>query len=221
MSNPNTTISILIVDDHRLFRDGLRKNLEEDAGIRIAAEAGTGREAIILTGKHSPDIITMDINLPDMSGIEVVRRIRKIRPATRIIGLSMYSDRPLVLSMIKAGATGFLTKTCSAAELSDAVYAVAAGKNYICTDVMDDVIRSALDPDETDEPSMEAKLTKREQQILKFISDGKTSTHIAETLGISVRTVEKHRKNIMDKLDIRTVAQLTKYAIRQGLTQLE
>tara|TARA_B100000614_G_C14466275_1_gene460610 strand:- start:538 stop:1026 length:489 start_codon:yes stop_codon:yes gene_type:complete len=162
----------------------------------------------------------MDINLPDLNGLEATRQILAETPGAKILALTMHTDKVYVMGMMKAGAVGFLTKTCSANELYNAIRRVSSGRAYICDDVIDIVLETAVNPDICPQ-GQEKELTRRESQILKLISEGDTNLQIANAQCISSRTVEKHRKSVMDKLGIRTVAQLTKYALKNGLTFID
>jgi len=221
MKRTTETISVLIVDDHRLVRDGLKSSLEKDKTISPVYEAENGHTAILLAERHHPDIVLMDISLPDCSGMDATRQILDNNPAVKVLCLSMYKDKIYVAGMMQAGAAGYLTKTCSAGELIDAIHKIFSGKPCFCDEVLEYVMHMARHPFFCKGISPENPLTRRESQILRCIADGLTSRKIAETLRISTRTVEQHRKNIMNKLDIRTTARLTKFAIRQGLAFLE
>jgi two-component system nitrate/nitrite response regulator NarL len=213
----NSNISVLIVDDHRIMRDGLKANLKNDVRISRIYEAGNGRDAILSAEKYFPDIVIMDINLPDFSGIDVTRQILKINSNIKVIGLTMHKDKIHVMQMMAAGACGFLTKTCSAKELSYAIHKVLSGKICVCDEVMEIVVEMAAKGDEKMDEAIFFPLSRRETQILKLIADGLTNSEIADVLGISARTVETHRQNLMTKLDIRKIALLTKFALRQGI----
>ncbi len=214
-------ISVLIVDDHRIVRDGLKATLKKDEKISRVYEAGTGAEAVALASIHCPHVVIMDINLPDVNGMETTRRILKDNDTIKVIGLSMHKDKVHVMKMMAAGACGFLTKTCSAGELLNAVYKVTAGKVCVCDEVMNYVIEMKADGGDCLENYFPVQLTLRETQILKLIAEGLTSSEIAGMLDLSPRTVETHRQNLMDKLDIRKTALLTKFAIQQGIAFLD
>ncbi|MCG8615879.1 MAG: response regulator transcription factor [Desulfobacterales bacterium] len=212
--------SVLIVDDHRLMREGLKSNLSQFTDISDIHQAGNGLDAVRMAAELKPDVIIMDINLPDLNGMEATRQILAETPEAKILALTMHTEKVYVMGMMKAGASGFLTKTCSARELYKAIQRVSSHKAYICDEVIDIVLDTAVNPDITP-PGRGKELTRRESQILKLISEGNTNVEIADILCISNRTVEKHRKSIMDKLGIRTVAQLTKYALKKGLTFID
>ncbi len=217
MKYQREAISVLIVDDHRLVREGLKSNLDEYDRVSTIYEAGNAQEAIYKASEHSPDVVIMDINLPDLSGMEATRLILENNPEIKVLGLTMHTEKAYVMGMMKAGAIGFLTKTCSAKDLHHAIQKVSSNQAYICDEVLGFVVETAVNPLQTAQ-FMNEELTRRESQILKLVADGKTNNDISEVLNISTRTVEKHRKNLMDKLDIRTIAQLTKYALKHGLT---
>ncbi|EMS80655.1 response regulator [Desulfotignum phosphitoxidans] len=212
-----SNISVLIVDDHRIIRDGLKSNLKKDDKISPIYEAGNGRDAIRFATKYFPDIVIMDINLPDFNGIEVTRQILKINSNIKVIGLTMHNDKIHVMRMMAAGACGFLTKTCSAKELTHAIHDVFSGKTWVCDEVMEIVAEMGANGDDKVDKTTFLPLSRRETQILKLIADGLTNSEIADVLEISVRTVETHRQNLMTKLDIRNIALLTKFALRQGI----
>jgi len=214
-------ISVLIVDDHRIVRDGLKASLQKDEKISTVFEAGTGAEAMVLASTHCPDVVIMDIGLPDFNGMETTRRILKDNNAIKVIGLTMHKDKVHVMKMMAAGACGFLTKTCSSRELLNAVHKVVSGKICVCDEVMNYVFEMKTDGGGCLEKYFPVQLTLRETQILKFIAEGLTSGEIAVILDLSPRTVETHRQNLMDKLDIRKTALLTRFAIQQGIAFLQ
>jgi len=220
MNEHKKTISVLIVDDHRLMRDGLKSYLQQCDEFSDIYETGSGLEAIHMVENSQPDVILMDVNLPDINGMEATRQIIENAPGTKVLALTMHTDKEYVMGMMKAGALGFLTKTCSANELCHAVKKVYSNKVYICEDVLEIVLETAVNsPGEQN--SCFPELTKRESQVLKLIADGNTNAEISKILCISPRTVEKHRNNLMNKLGMKTVAQLTKYAIKSGLSFIE
>ena len=210
---------IMLVDDHAILRHGL-KNSFESMGHTVVGEAANGREAIRMAAEHFPQIILMDINMPDLNGVDATRRILENDPRVKVIGLSMYSDPPYVLGMLEAGAAGFLLKTCSFNEVETAINDVMEGKVYLCSEVTGVVVRNALHPDTERKESLVTLMTSRDREVLQLIAEGRTSIEIAAILKISKRTVDNHRANLMEKLNIRTVAGLTKFALREGLTSL-
>lgn len=214
-------ISVLIVDDHRIVRDGLMSSLKKDEKIATVYEAATGREAVLVASKLCPDIVIMDINLPDINGIETTRRILKVNSTVKVIAFTMHKDKIHVMKMMAAGACGFLTKTCSAGELLNAVHQVVSGKICVCDEVMNYVFEMKADGGRCLKKYLPVQLTLRETQVLKLVAEGMTNGEIAGILDISTRTVETHRQNLMNKLDIRNTALLTRFAIQQGIVFLE
>ena len=214
------TVRILIADDHKILREGLKSLLEKQPEFAVVAEAQDGLSAISEAKKHKPDIAILDIGMPDLNGIEVTRRIRSEMAETRVIALSMHADRRFVMGILEAGANGYLLKDSAFAELITAVTAVAKGKMYLSPSIAETVVKNSLEKlDQKDEGSS-VLLCGREREVLQMIAEGKSTKEIALKLFVSTKTVETHRKQIMDKLNIRTVAGLTKYAIREGLTSL-
>jgi len=212
-------VKILLADDHRILRSGLRGLIERQPGFEIVAEAENGRAAVKLTKELSPDVIIMDISMPELNGIEATRQILETSPTTKIIILSVHSEQRFVAEVFKAGASGYLLKHCSFDEVLSAIRAVVGKETYLCpqiaTVVRDDYLRHLL---KVESPS--ATLTAREREILQCIAEGKTTKEIAFSIHVSVKTVEAHRQRIMEKLNIHNIAELTKYAIREGITAL-
>ena len=214
-------ISVILVDDHVIMRDGLRQLLEVESDIEVIGEADNGREAVKLALKKTPDIVIMDIAMSDMNGIEATRQISKDNPKIKIIALSMHSERQIVVGILRAGASGYLLKDSSSIELVEAIRTVHLGRKYLSQKISDIVLQEISDVKKhTDEIGVDL-LTNRECEILQLISEGNATKKIAEILFISPKTVESHRANIMEKLNIRNIPELTKYAIRAGLTSLD
>jgi len=184
----------------------------------IVAEASTGREALLATQLLKPDIVLMDVSMPKLNGVEATRRIVAERTRTRVIGLSMHSDPRYVLAMLDAGAAGFLLKDAASTELIEALRQVASGRSYASEAVSWVVVGGLFGPQR---PSQRLRLTPREREVLQLLSEGKASKEIASHLAVAVTTIETHRRKIMDKLNLRSTAELTKFAIREGLTSLE
>jgi DNA-binding NarL/FixJ family response regulator len=214
------TQTILIADDHRLLREGLRALLERD-GFQVVAEADDGRSAVRLAKQLQPDIVITDIAMPDMNGIEATRQVRAEAPRSKVLALSMHTESGFVLGMLEAGASGYLLKDAAFEELSVAIKAVLKGQIYLSPAITGVVVGQSLGRPGSKARSQRAKLSKREQEVLQLIAEGKSTKEIAATLHVSVKTVETHRKQIMDKLEIHSVAGLTKYAVREGLTSLQ
>jgi DNA-binding NarL/FixJ family response regulator len=213
---------ILLADDHSIMREGLRLLLERDGDMEVVAEAEDGREAVRLAIEMSPHVVIMDIGMPELNGIEATRKIADERPATKVIVLSMHTDKRYVAAALKAGAAGYIWKNGCYKELRSAVQSVMNGQRFlspaIATSVVDDYV---------DRLSQESSLTStislspREREVLQLLTEGLSSKEIAAKLGLSSKTVDVHRKQIMDKLGIHSVAELTKFAIREGITPLE
>lgn len=200
-------IRILLVDDHQLVRDGLHSRLGETPGICVVGEAGTGAEALALTAKLQPDLVLLDIGLPDMSGLDVAAQLPAVAPHTRALMLSMYDNREYVISAIRAGAAGYVLKDASSKEIIAAIRAVAAGGSYYSAPLTTALATGGSEP---------PLLTEREREILILVAQGNSNKRIAQQLDVSVRTVETHRLNLRKKLGIETPAGLIRYALQQG-----
>lgn len=204
-------IRIVVVDDHELLREALCEKLNREVDLEIVGDAGTAKTALRLIEEKLPDIVLLDIGLPDMNGVLVAKYIHANQPSTKIIALSMYADNRLVTEMLIAGAKGYVTKTTEGAELLKAVRTVATGKNYLCHEVAGALIDSFHES---------AELAPREREVLRLLAEGLRSHEIAKRLHIAIGTVDVHRRNIMRKLDLHNVADLTKYAIRDGIISI-
>ena len=216
------SIKVILADDHQIVRDGLKNLLNERPDVEVIADAGDGWSTVELARKLSPDLVIMDITMPDMNGIEATRRILSENPRIKVIGLSMHSDRRFVVEMLKAGASGYLLKDCAFEELANAVYTVIKNQIYLCPPIAKTVTEDYLHRlAPTNASSVYTLLTPREREVLKLLSEGKTTKEIANTLGLSGKTIETHARKLMKKLSIHSIAELTKYAIREGLTTLE
>ena len=215
------SVSIMLVDDHRLFIDGLISIIEQISDIDVAATATSGREAVRIASANCPDIILMDISMPDLNGIEATRQILSRCPDTKIVMLSMHSDRRFVIESFKAGAIGFLLKESASDELLKSLEAIIAGEVYLSSKIAGVVISDLVNRQSKEPDSAYSLLSAREREVLQLIAEGFGTKEIAATLNVSIKTIESHRKQIMDKLDIRSIAELTKYAIREGLTDLK
>jgi two-component system, NarL family, response regulator NreC len=214
------SIKILLADDHAMLRHGLSRSFEQEKDVTIVGQAEDGYSAIELTKQLSPDLVIMDIGMPGLNGIETTRRIIQDYPKVKIIGLSMHSSDKYVREMFKAGASGYLLKNCSFDELVEAVKAVMSGNTYISPSIGDMIIKEYTSkPD--DEKSVFSILSQREREVLQLLAEGKSTKQIGQKLHVSPKTVEAHRLRIMDKLQIDNIAQLTKYAIQEGLTEAE
>ena len=212
------SIKVLIADDHQIMREGLRAMLEKEHDIVVLGEAEDGRMIERLARELAPDVIIMDVAMPDLNGIEATRQIVAELPGVKIIALSMHDDRRFVLNMLKAGAAGYMLKDSAFTDLAKAIRVVMSGKTYLSHEVADIVVKDYVSSSQPAESSAFHLLSPREREVLQLLAEGKTSAKIGEKLHISLKTVETHRQQIMVKLKIRSVAELTKYAIREGLT---
>jgi two-component system response regulator NreC len=206
-------IRILLADDHVMLRQGLRALLEQ-AGMLVIGEASDGQEALRLAHAQPPDVAVLDIGMPHLNGIETARRLREALPQTKIVLLTMHTDEPYVLEAMQAGAVGYVLKTQAALDIVQAIRDVVQGGIYLSPRVFRAVVQAHLA--RSDLPP--APMTSREREILQLIAEGETTKEIASRLGLSVKTVESHRINLMRKLDIHETATLVRYAIRRGLT---
>ncbi|MFH1550730.1 MAG: response regulator transcription factor [Planctomycetota bacterium] len=211
------TIRILLVDDHRIVREGIRSLLEDDPDLEVIAEAENGRQAVQLSRELSPDVVILDVAMPDLNGIEATRQIVADVPGTRVIALSMHRAKRFVAEMFKAGASGYLPKDCASSEMVLAIRDVVANRTYLSPRIAGDVLKDYASGAGSTEVSV---LAPREREVLQMLAEGKTTKQIALLLHLSVKTVETYRERIMKKLGINSLAELTKYAIREGLTSL-
>jgi DNA-binding NarL/FixJ family response regulator len=214
-------IKIILADDHKIVRDGLRALIEKEPDMAVVAEACDGRTTVRKAKELMPHIIIIDISMPDLNGIEAARQIMSNTPNTKIIALSMHSDRRFVMNMLEAGAAGYLLKDSAFEELSMAIKTVLSGKPYLSPAIAGVVVEDVMRHSSQKTSRAKIELTPREREVLQLLAEGHTTKHIASQLNVSVKTVETHRRQVMEKLDTHSVAELTKYAIREGLTSLE
>lgn len=214
-------IRILLADDHKIIRDGLRTMIDKQEGMKVVADAENGRLAVELTRDLVPNVVVMDVSMPDLNGVEATRQIHSMNPHIKVIALSMYSDRRFVMEMLKAGASGYLLKDCAFEELIQAIKTVSENHTYLSPGIANIVVKDAVIQSDQTRSTVFDILTPREREVLQLLTEGKTTKQIAAQCHVSVKTIETHRQHIMDKLGIRSVAELTKYAIREGLTSLE
>ncbi|MBJ6727387.1 response regulator transcription factor [Geomesophilobacter sediminis] len=208
------SINVLLVDDHKIIRDGLSAILQNQDDIHIIGEAGEGSEAIDKVQALSPDVVVMDLTLPDMGGIVATRRILAERPDTNVLILTMFLDENCVMESLEAGARAYLVKDCAAEELVAAIRSIHRGKPYLCAGAQEIMMhRIAPSPP----PKMTAELTKRELQVLKMTAQGLNTKEIAYQLGVSVKMIEVHRMNVKRKLGLHSIAQLATHALKSGL----
>lgn len=217
-------IRILIADDHSILREGLKGILEKQPDIVVVGEAGDGQTTIQLARKLLPDLVIMDVSMPVMNGVEATHEIISYCPKTRVLALSVHSEIRLVIAMLKAGASGYMLKGSSYSykDLLHAIKVVVSNHTYLSPEIANILIKDYVHllPKE-ERNSAFSMLTHRECEVLQLLSEGKTTKEIASSLNVSVKTVETHRQRVMDKLNIHSIAELTKYAIREGLTSLE
>jgi DNA-binding NarL/FixJ family response regulator len=216
-----SSVRVLLADDHELVRAGIRALLQNIAGVEVVAEAGDGEEALRLVAAQRPDVVLLDIAMPGLNGLETAARISKAFPGVRVIILSMHSGEEYVFQALRAGASGYVLKGARAPELELAVLAVARGETYLSPaaskHVVDQYVQQAPASAENADTSAERRLTPRQREILRLIAEGRTTKEIANELRISAKTVEMHRAQLMDRLDIHDVAGLVRFAIRTGI----
>ncbi|MHC4459564.1 MAG: response regulator [Planctomycetota bacterium] len=215
------SIKILLAEDHKITREGLRALLEKESDMQVVGEAEQGRTAVQLVRELKPNVVIMDVSMPDLNGVEATRQILAKSSNVKIIALSMHSDTLFVAEMLKSGASGYLLKDCAFEELAQAIRTVVADKKYLSPSISGVVVDDYLHRLSKADVSGSDVLTDREREVLQLMAEGKSTKQIALKLHISIKTVETHRRQIMNKLDIHTVAELTKYAVRKGLTSLE
>ena len=213
------TAKVLLVDDHKIVREGLRALLEGEGDFEVVGEAGDGREAIDLVSERRPEVVVMDISMPGMDGVEATRRIRKMNPRVKVVALSILAEKQFVAGMLRAGASGYLVKTEAAGDLVEAIRQVRAGHRYVSPELIDPNVGNYVQRliDEGEQPI----LTPREREVLRLIAEGMPNQQIADELYVSEKTVGNHRQHIMEKLDLHNAAELTRYAIKEGISFLD
>jgi DNA-binding NarL/FixJ family response regulator len=211
--NANRTIRVLLADDHAVVRQGFRLILSAQQGIEVVCEAGNGREAVEMAVNHKPDVAVIDVSMPELNGIEATRRILEACPHTRVLALSMHKDSVYVREILRAGARGYILKDAIDTEFVQAIRAIARGEGYLSPAVsgavLDDYRKNVSDPVDM--------LTTREREVLQMIAEGKTNKEIANLLNLSVYTVDAHRGRIMEKLNMHSVTDLVRFAVRKGI----
>jgi two-component system NarL family response regulator len=211
------SIRVLLVEDHRMVREALREVLSKVPDLEVVGEAGDAHAGLEQALALAPDVIVLDIRLPDLNGIEVAERLRDTGSTAKIVALSAFSDKRFVTEMLRSGASGYVTKSAAGSELVSAIRAVAGGHGYFSPDIAATLV---ADVRERSTDLKEQPLARRELEVLRLIAEGERSTEIAAQLNIAVATVEVHRRNISRKLGLKTVAELTRYAIREGIALL-
>lgn len=211
------SIRVLLVDGHKIMRQGVKALLEHEQSIVVVAEAASGQEAILKSRALAPDVVVMDLIMQEINAVETTRQILSDHPGVRVLGFSMALDRNCVVETLRAGAAGYLSKLCAAEELVGAIHSVAAGTPYLCPQATSLVLQNIQSGNE----NSLSQLSKREREVLRLLADGKGTKEIAFTFGVSIKTIEVQRTSISKKLNLFSVAELTKYAIREGLTSIE
>jgi len=214
------SIRIILADDHQIVRNGLRSLIEKEDDMEVVAEAEDGRTAVQLAVKLSPHVVLMDVAMPGLNGIEATRQIIAAAPQCKVIALSMHADKRYIMEMLKAGASGYLLKDSAFEEVAGAIRTALDNKTYLSPTVSEIVIDDYVQQLHNGDCSVFSVLSAREREVLQLMAEGNSMAQIADWLHLSVKTVETHRLHIMEKLDTRSVAELTKYAIREGLTSL-
>jgi len=215
------SVRLILADDHKIMREGLRALLAKQKEIELIAEADSGRGVIELCAQLHPDVVVIDISMPDLNGIDAARQITRQAPDIKVIALSMHSDKKYVKEMLAAGASGYLLKDAAFEELGMAIATVLKNKTYLSPQITDTVVKDYVNEHVPKDSIVSTALSAREREVLQLIAEGKSTRDVAAKLYVSVKTVETHRKQIMDKLGLNSIAELTKYAIREGLTSVE
>jgi len=214
------SIKIVLADDHNIVREALRVLLDKESDMKVVGETADGRAALRITHETNPDVVIMDIAMPGLNGIETTRKIIAEVPGVRVIALSAHSDRRFVFHMFKAGASGYLLKDCVFKELAYAIRTVARDQIYVSPEIAHILIKDYIHQSFKKNFTVFSVLTSREREVLQLLAEGETTKQIAFLLKVSAKTIETHRLQIIKKLKIRSIAELTKYAIREGLTSL-
>jgi DNA-binding NarL/FixJ family response regulator len=214
-------IRVLLVDDHQIMLEGLRAMLAGEPDFEVVGEANNGRIAVELARRTAPEVVVMDVGMPEMNGIDATHQIKAENPRVKVVALSMHSTERYVHHMLLAGASGYVLKSSSHVELVRALRAARAGKVYLSPEIAGPVVERSTHPDPTRRLSPYSTLGPREREVLQLVAEGRTSAETARQMGISIKTVETHRRNIVQKLGLHGTAELTKYAVREGLTSLE
>jgi len=214
-------ITVLLADDHKIMRDGLRSLIEREPDIKVVGEAEDGRTTVQLVRKLSPDVVLMDITMPNLNGLEATRQIVAESPQVKVIALSMHSDRRFVVGMLRAGGSGYLPKDCAFEELVHAIRTVVANQAYLSPTITGILVDDYVHHVPRRDSSAFSILTPREREVLQLLAEGRATKEAARRLHTSVKTVETHRRHIMQKLGVSGVAEMTKYAIQEGLTSLD
>jgi len=213
------TIKIVLADDHRIMRDGLYALLKNESDIEVVAEGNNGREAVEMSRKLKPSVVIMDMSMPGLNGIEATRQILALGDDIKVLALSMHADKQFVMGALSAGASGYVLKDCAFEELVQAIHTVAMNQTYLSQSIVDIVVESCKYSQSSPNQSLSV-LTAREREVLQLLTEGMRIKAIASLLHVSTKTIETHRQHIMEKLHTHSVAELTKFAIREGMTSL-
>jgi two-component system response regulator NreC len=214
-------VRILLADDHQIMREGLKALLEKHSSMEVIAEAENGIETLEIARREKPDVIIMDIAMPDINGIEATRQLKSEMKDIKIVALSMHSDRRFVTEILKAGASAYVLKQSAFKDLEKAIKTVMVNRTFLSADILETVVDDYVSQLTKSEYEAYKQLSDRERQVLQLIAEGNSTKEIAYKLHVSVKTIESHRQNIMTKLRIHNLAGLTKFAVREGLTSLE
>lgn len=214
-------ITIVLAEDHNVVREGFRSLLENESDLHVVGEASDGLAAVDVTVAHKPDVLIVDVKMPGLNGLDVIRQVTTRSPRTRVVVLSMHANEAYVLEALRNGASGYVLKGADADELVEAVHTVVDGRRYLSPPISDRVIDAYVRRAEATQLDRYEKLTNREREVLQLVAEGHTNAEVAERLSISTRTVETHRANVMEKLELETQADLIRFAIKRGLIPLD
>lgn len=214
-------VRLMLVDDHTMFREALRLMLEKEPDFDVVGELSDGSKIVETVGQLMPDVVLMDVSMPNVNGIEATRRIFRLYPAVHVIALSAYNYKQFIMEMVDSGAKGYVVKSAAGDKLVDAIRSVMQGKTYLCSDAAQIVLETSRRGTTTEHGNgaPNKRLGRRETEVLRLLAQGRSSPQIAQALHIAPSTVDVHRRNIMQKLDLRGIAELTKYAVRVGLAE--
>jgi DNA-binding NarL/FixJ family response regulator len=218
----SVTVRLVLADDHAMMREGLKSLIAKEPTLEVVGEADNGKQTVELARKAGANVVVMDVAMPDLNGIEATRKLLKGNPAVRVVALSGHANREFVREMLKAGASAYVLKSRAYEELVRAIREVMKGKKYLSPDIARGVVDEYVEISSSvsKNPAF-VVLTDREREALQLLAEGKSTKEIADALGVSVKTIETHRRNIMEKLNLHSVAELTKYAIREGITSVD
>ncbi len=214
-------IRVVLVDDHQVVLDGLKGLLSDEPDIEVVALADNGRAGVELAGEHKPDVVVLDVAMPELNGIAAVKQILSASYKTKVLALSMHTGGQIVSDMLQAGAAGYVVKSSPIEEVVHAIKTVVIGKTFLSPEIAGSIVQDYVRGTPSKKDSTRSALTDREKEVLQLVAEGKSSKQIAADLHVTTKTIEWHRKGIMDKLGIRSIAELTKYAVREGLTTLD